>query len=1246
MEMPDHFFNPFISRANGLISHQKSKLLAKSLEKYELKITLSIIAGISTVPHFQANSYRIELLTHLIVACCSGRKIPAWQHVSHWLNRHVGDFEIVRMEDPSEDTFVVNVITPVGDFRVLTGLWEAADSATTLLIETLTITGDVSQKAWLEPAIALLRLSDSMIERAGLSRWHMEDSVPRGMMKIVPASPLREWSTRVVFNNDDLTELGIDEEQLRPFIFNLSECQQLLTQNNEESTLHRKPLVKIGNEYVLALPNAITYATRLYILQCAFDAGQLEILQTNLMGCAQRRLFNMTRFGSRHRLQVINLPEKITWVQGICSSIVVQVGTRRFLHFLMVADDLNKMTLSGLRELSHLSTASEQKVDAHINSVRDFIDVSYEVDSGHTFWLMGFLGQGFMAMPPQERTNWTFESARLDDLEMLFRDSDGPVDRLIFLSNQKQELEKSGLTLPLQNGLLNLYAFWIKQNFHLRVSEIPHDKGGILQIGSNFVADYRRERRMVVDEHCEPSLFKGYVVVQHGNEQAVYQSLRSVPSYVSLNHIEMGLLSFCLKHQGTTIWLTVFAPSDAEVRNLAFKLWEALQLLLHRTLSHLSAILNFQFPVLEILIDLRQIVGPEANNSELELAKNIDVRRHLRIPIVKLIAEKGFIQNFNGVDNIGERLLLSRVIFALCLLSDNHNTRMLDCNEEAINILGGSEARIIHGFRIDNYVDYLLSANPNRTYQEPTEHMKATALEAFTWLPSSSKSIYLDREQSIQALNQSVKNLAEKIVTSLNRFDRIKMISMLFHLHETLLRERKKWKYTARAVIGLYGTAEGTNAAAKIEQEHTQLKIAIRALIEAAICECSVTNGLIPDEYSIDELIGLMVTLTNLGRESDIIYYKLGDDGITIYPNGGHSFVAQELEQVTVPYHKDLFGEAYSYAAANYENWVGVYQSESTTTNDSIFNSPEFLTAWHREFGLTFHAFREIAGELQDLGFKHNTVVVQTTIEEIASNRADEGVTVDDVRAFVNSFGLNSRQAWLIAEPPYKAKDINPWRFERRLSLSLKPIVIYEINSEKKLIYGVGSLRQSLRYVLDSLQEASFDKDVFKSKEMRALLGKTIDSLGWEFTNQVASLLRAKGWSTKTELKLTQLYAPKLPNLGDIDVLAWRSDGQVLIIECKRLKRTRTIAEIALACERFKGNVNDHLYKHIRRVNWSKDNIQQIANFTKLAKQDIKIRYPLVVSRPVPFKYLQGLPIPAEEIVNLDSLSDWLQNYL
>ena len=56
---------------------------------------------------------------------------------------------------------------------------------------------------------------------------------------------------------------------------------------------------------------------------------------------------------------------------------------------------------------------------------------------------------------------------------------------------------------------------------------------------------------------------------------------------------------------------------------------------------------------------------------------------------------------------------------------------------------------------------------------------------------------------------------------------------------------------------------------------------------------------------------------------------------------------------------------------------------------------------------------------------------------------------------------------------------------------------------------------------------------------------------------------------------MTELGAPA--DLGDVDVLAWNSDGAIQLIECKRLTFARTIAEIANICKRFQGRL---------RTNW------------------------------------------------------------
>lgn len=253
---------PFLTNMQGQMGHSKAKLLASILKSYDIHIVVAQVAGLAMAPCFQTNSYRIELLSQLAVACCNGKTHSTWKHLDHWLNRHLGVFDIACLEDPAEDVFVVNVVTAEGDFRVLGGLWEAADSATTLLIETLAKSGGHTQRSWLRPAMALLQLSDTMIERAGLVRWQEGPSIPKREIPIVPITPLARWAHYTTFHVDKLITMGICHTELEPFVFDLTKRKELLDQNNQESDLHRWPLLRFGDEYVIALPNALTYAIR------------------------------------------------------------------------------------------------------------------------------------------------------------------------------------------------------------------------------------------------------------------------------------------------------------------------------------------------------------------------------------------------------------------------------------------------------------------------------------------------------------------------------------------------------------------------------------------------------------------------------------------------------------------------------------------------------------------------------------------------------------------------------------------------------------------------------------------------------------------------------------------------------------------------------------------------------------------------------------------------------------------------
>lgn len=49
------------------------KRLANFLEKYDLRSTVTQLAGLLTIPSLQANTIRIETVVHLAVAHCRGR---------------------------------------------------------------------------------------------------------------------------------------------------------------------------------------------------------------------------------------------------------------------------------------------------------------------------------------------------------------------------------------------------------------------------------------------------------------------------------------------------------------------------------------------------------------------------------------------------------------------------------------------------------------------------------------------------------------------------------------------------------------------------------------------------------------------------------------------------------------------------------------------------------------------------------------------------------------------------------------------------------------------------------------------------------------------------------------------------------------------------------------------------------------------------------------------------------------------
>ena len=186
------------------------------------------------------------------------------------------------------------------------------------------------------------------------------------------------------------------------------------------------------------------------------------------------------------------------------------------------------------------------------------------------------------------------------------------------------------------------------------------------------------------------------------------------------------------------------------------------------------------------------------------------------------------------------------------------------------------------------------------------------------------------------------------------------------------------------------------------------------------------------------------------------------------------------------------------------------------------------------------------------------------------------------------------------------------------------------------------AFEKAMRYVTDNIAKGRFPDQFFATPKMRSYIGSRVDRRGHVFAGRVREELQRLGFSTRLEIKLTELGAPKQPDLGDVDVLAWRPvEKAVCVIECKSLTVALTVREIVQRLEEFRGDEKrkDSLGKHIRRTKWLTANRAGVARITGIPESDIKVIGLLVCSDLVPMQFFREMHFAPEHVLSFDDLS-------
>ena len=1213
--------------------------LKRELRQTDPASCAAAVGGLLTVPRFATYDVRLETLAHLAVAYARGRRPLSSRRALHWLDGILADSTAFSMEEPPEDVFVSNVHTPSGNCRLFDGQWDSAHAYLQQLLDCVPRQPDSrSSEAIAEPIRQLLRLSDAIAERSGLPRW-TPPSDPSLSRTFSSLPNLESLGRRVSFSRDDLRSLNIQPTVLDAFVLPREDWSATQTARIVESDLTRRPLLRIDDTIICVLPSTISISARHYVLAAAAQLGCLDELAARLRTLQETLLFRdiTPQLGTVDRAPIEVEPVSPDRHHGTVA--VWKLDDVTAVAVTLLHDNLRDVLEKGFDSVMALSPEVWHVLLQRIETLSQQHDIVFACV------VVGGLGRHVLLDVSQPSQSTFVPVINLYDLHVFASLEDASFLRLLKLTQHEDVLRAQGVTIVNMSGFLNLFAYWesrgyrlVPDNMHLPQWNTP------LQIPHNCFRDLRIRERTNADHHVvrAPMETDDLVIVERLEPHATCPSDARRPVYASREALLAGQLAGVVEGSTVTVWVLVRGVGlPGPARDQAYRIWYALL----KWLDRAQAWLPSQTAEMRPFVVYVELEEPDLWAQELFDGPSLEAaapRARRNGTILTLRVPPGFVQLLDRSDNDAERALLESVIG--CLLSSagrlSHDVEARAA-EIVRRVMRGRDAREIHLLRSRGPTDHLPNPRGPLPRLLQPEDVSFTRL-GLGWqcLPAKPTGRVVRREAAQKLLHDCVDALWRSIRRQLRTLDRRDVISLSMDNIEAMWRDRRQWRATARAVLALAPDEDNAlGIVATREMQRTIAAVSFRVLSEMAAATAKPAGGQSPSWAQLDRLAARVGQIIELASYSDAIRGNLADSEVQVTPAGIIVVDRGYIDGLMSPFFRRRHDHDYLHDAETYEKHRGSLKDDEEVT----WLTEPFRVAFETEFGISIDSLLQVVGGLIDIaGTEGSLVVALPTIvlrERVAEIRDLSPCEVAKVLQFLT---LPSRNRWDSAPDGYEKKDWFPWRFRRRLSIAMTPLVALGTELRDDVVFGANQLVTSLSYRLDGLVGGYFPAEHFSSDVMRRYVGETRHREGHAFAENVSELLRQLGWLTDVGVEMSSLGAPE--ELGDIDVLAWHhTTPQVLIIECKSLIPRGNTYELVEELLAFRGEATDRLGRHLSRAQWLTDNRPSLDRYVSDERAGPTLTPLFVTNRDVPMRYIDTLPISPDAFCPLDQLRELVE---
>ncbi|EOV8092571.1 MULTISPECIES: hypothetical protein [Vibrio] len=1206
--------------------------IGELIDDFDFEDTLIKLAGLLYEEELHSNLVTTEAMIHQLFLSQRGHKVMNAVEISRLFDG-IHSTYIGSWEDPAEDTMVGVANSMKGSYMFLNGLWESSYFYTQIFIDLIDEMPDTKPFSGIKKSVrAILTLSNESIRRANLKRYQRGSDHPKSEWDF--HSYISTGQRKIVsFSLDELSQLGVAEKDLKPFIFENTDLISLSNEAFGSSSLERKPIHRAQDgTYILALPTALSVAIRLFVIEQANKFGLLDQLK-HVMQARYARFFSEDSclLGKINNVPFSPFRDSNGSIVG--ADALVGIDDSRFVHFLLFFDDFCDYQ-SGL--VNGASTSNSDLEIAIAERIKKAYNYSSKID-GFKNGLSILVGCGWgrsvmiSLEDKPESSNWLLESVPAPDLDTFNRITSMNPFTFWRLIEAKRRVFDVGVHTQNINGLLNLYS-WAKANdFNI----IPHSafdedasnlSSMFMMITQNALLDVRWEVQNQDDIHKVSNPYGETVTIRRLTTSSYFKEDRFKPIYASVDNLENGQL-LGLVEGSLCSWWCILSPKENQNKDLLYRLWHGVCHWIGRTdlafsafaysSSYANVCFEIEFEDIDVPTQVSQALAPETLSNLINTSTSVDNG----ILYIRCKFLKNYFLAFHRADNVAERTIIKSLLTAFI-------NESVECNEHeklVESILGhvftDNYGKEVHLLTAQSFLDYVKMRLPEPLALDRFDD--ATVKIGLAWMSKTHSkpcNIY-GKTECTQYLQDLTLNLWKEIQSYLRSFNKKSLILFLLENHTALEADVEHWQRTFKAMLGLHNDKDNVYSVAleRISSNNAALT-GSRILVEMAICESLDNGGKAPNVLDLTKLITFATAIFQYGNLSDAIMYELVKPQLRLSTYGDVQFDHTAYDTVVNPYGKSVQTVMINNASDKYDDYFSEPEVHEKVTD--LFGQ-EFESAWNEEFGVSIDEARKILDVFENIGVEKNKAVYEISCSELFYQSNTIGISDVALKAFLDRFTLPQRASWMALSSEFRVSDISPWRYRRRLSLTARPLIMLG----DKLIIAPSLIRRGTLYCLFNSFDATLDGSFFYTKAMKKWIGEQRNKSGHRFNQEAADKFSSLGWKVEADVKVSKILNKRTKkDFGDVDVLAWNpSEKIVYLVECKDLEFAKTHGEIAKQIYEFRGVTRvdgkpDRLRKHMDRFQVLDENKDKLRDYLKLESIN-ELKLMLLFKQTVPVSH-------------------------